>query len=831
MMNSTSLLEAVVRKLDRGGSPDRRFPDRGGEYWALCPFHPDKHPENFSVSEAGYHCFACGASGGLWPLAEKLGVIPRRDASPASGMASGVARVHACTRAGGVRIPPPSPSTPVNPTGGVAPHAASHGERRLRPLAGIFEGAPCGDASRMEGMAGGVARVHACGRDKNTTSLPATLENYAAAKRLPMDFLASLGLTTVHIAGSPAVKMPYFDRDGAEIGARLRIALEGRNRFRWRKGSHVQPYGLWRLDRSWGSVILCEGESDAQTFWYHGVQALGVPGAANWQAAWAECVEGLTVYVWQEPDAGGDTFSARVAASLPDCLILTPPEGRKDISECYIASLASANDAGSRIPELVEKLRREARPWREIAAERLSREAAEAKAAAGELAEAPDILERFAAACRERGLVGEDRTAKLLFLAGVSRLLERPVSCVVKGASSSGKSVTVETVFEHFPQSAYYALSSMSERSLAYSNEPLTHRTLILYEAAGLTSELASYLIRSLLSEGKIRYETVEKTSQGLKPRLIERAGPTGLIVTTTGANLHPENETRMLSLTVRDDPLQTAGVLRSLADRASGAEPELPDIAPWHALQRWLELAGCREVTIPYAQQLALLADARAVRLRRDFGAVLNLVRAHAMLHQASRQRDPRGRILATLSDYAAVYELVIDLIAQGVQAMVSAAIRETVAAVKELDTPKDPGLHITAVAKALGIDRSAASRRVRVAIEDGYLTNLEERRGRPARITLGDPLPEERAVLPPPDALAGEKGGWVAQSPQTRVHACTRSTQAPEDDRAGLPPNPASEAEGSSGGRPAEPALADEADRAGLGPWQQSILEEFDL
>jgi len=166
-------------------------------------------------------------------------------------------------------------------------------------------------------------------------------------------------------------------------------------------------------------VILCEGESDAQTFWYHGVPALGVPGAASWQAAWSEVVEGLTVDVWQEPDQGGETFSARVGASCPDCRIITPPEGCKDISECHLA--------GHDVPELVEKCRREARPWREIAAERLTREAAAAKEVAGKLLNAPDILERFAASCREHGLVGEDRTAKLLFLSGVSRLLDRPV--------------------------------------------------------------------------------------------------------------------------------------------------------------------------------------------------------------------------------------------------------------------------------------------------------------------------------------------------------------------------------------------------------------------
>ena len=144
----------------------------------------------------------------------------------------------------------------------------------------------------------------------------------------------------------------------------------------------------------------------------------------------------------------------------------------------------------------------------------------------------------------------------------------------VKGPSSGGKSFTVETALKAFPLSAYYALSSMSERALAYSEEPLVHRFLVLYEAAGMTGDFASYLIRTLLSEGCIRYETIEKTADGMKPKLIERAGPTGLLVTTTWASLHPENETRMLSLTVRDDRDQTRGVLSALADRVNGTEP-----------------------------------------------------------------------------------------------------------------------------------------------------------------------------------------------------------------------------------------------------------------
>ena len=106
----------------------------------------------------------------------------------------------------------------------------------------------------------------------------------------------------------------------------------------------------------------------------------------------------------------------------------------------------------------------------------------------------------------------------------------------------------------------------MSERALAYSKEPLVHRVLVLYEATALQGELGTYLIRSLLSEGCIRYETVEKTKNGMEPRLIFREGPTGLLVTTTAIKLHPENETRMLSIPVCDTAEQTRHVLLAQA-------------------------------------------------------------------------------------------------------------------------------------------------------------------------------------------------------------------------------------------------------------------------
>src|SRR5918912_4470125 len=107
-----------------------------------------------------------------------------------------------------------------------------------------------------------------------------------------------------------------------------------------------------------------------------------------------------------------------------------------------------------------------------------------------------------------------------------------------------------------------------------------------------MSGEFATYLIRSLLSEGRVRYETVGKTSEGIKPRLIEREGPTGLIVTTTAVKLHPENETRLLSLTVTDTQEQTRAVMAALAQEV---DEVAPDLATWLALPVWLEGAEHR--------------------------------------------------------------------------------------------------------------------------------------------------------------------------------------------------------------------------------------------
>ena len=109
----------------------------------------------------------------------------------------------------------------------------------------------------------------------------------------------------------------------------------------------------------------------------------------------------------------------------------------------------------------------------------------------------------------------------------------------------------------------------------------------------------------------------------------------------------------------------------------------------------------------------------------------------------------------MATLQDYAAIYDLVADIVAEGVEATVRPEVRQTVEAVKSLIADNDETVTVKRVAEQLELDASTVSRRVSVARALGYLKNEETRRRMPAKLVIGDKMPKDVQVLPHPDLL----------------------------------------------------------------------------
>ena len=580
-----------------------------------------------------------------------------------------------------------------------------------------------------------------------TQSAGCTLEAYAIEKGLSIDWLKDLGLTEIWLQGSPALRIPYCDSHGKECAVRHRIALHGTERFRWKQRSKPFLYGLNRLPKRQEQIVLVEGESDCHTLWFHKIPAVGVPGANTWnEGRDAPLLAGFErIYVVLEADAGGEAVQKWLErSSIRDRVEIIKLEGFKDPSAMHVASPERFMERWSAAIE-------QAIPWNDTDQLRQQEEYRSARDETKGLASHPDIGAEFAAAVERAGLVNEDKNAQLLLLALTSRVLPRPVSVVVKGPSSGGKSYLVETVLGFVPDSAYEDYTAMSERFLLYDDTDIRNKFIVFYEVDGIHGDMAEYGIRSLLSEGRLRYGSVQRGEGGFATVQHDREGPTGLIMTTTRASLHAENETRFLSLRVTDSKKQTKEIMRRLANPSEIEE----DPSPWLALQRMIE-CGKHAVVIPFAPAVVELIPeaACAIRIRRDVTLLLHLVKASALLHQETRLRDEDGAIVASLDDYRVVRDLVDETLSAGLRSTVPRTIRETVEIVARLAEPGKPAT-IGDIATALNLDRSTAYRRCLDAAESGFVHNREDRRSRPGEWVLGDPMPDDVTALPSVEAV----------------------------------------------------------------------------
>ncbi len=385
-----------------------------------------------------------------------------------------------------------------------------------------------------------------------------------------------------------------------------------------------------------------------------------------------------------------------------------------------------------------------------------------------DLARSEAILDEFEKELRRCGVVGALDNFKILLLTMLTRLSDSPVSAVLKGGPTAGKSFTLDTVLRYTPQNAFEFLSGMSEKAIIYATVDLRHKMLCIGEFAGLQNENGNAWLRQLLTEGRLRYlVTGEDTGAGRESREIVKEGPTGLIMTTTAMQLHPEDESRLLSLYIDDSPEQTAAVLKAQAMKAQGMTGTHPNAEPWIALHEWIA-NGRTQVVVPFSIDLAVNVDPSNGRMKRDFPKVLELVKAHALLHQANRECDEEGRVVATLADYAAVYALLALRLAEGQTETLDEGVNEVVAAVSVLSSQHRhrEGVSLHAVVEQLGgaeepprINKSTVSRRAQKALEQGYLIAPDRKPGSEHRLRIGKPRGRVRPVLPEPSTLKRDK------------------------------------------------------------------------
>ncbi len=280
---------------------------------------------------------------------------------------------------------------------------------------------------------------------------------------------------------------------------------------------------------------------------------------------------------------------------------------------------------------------------------------------------APDLVGRLRAAFHKAGIIGEENNTLLAYLAGVSRLLERPLAIIVQSASAAGKTTLMDAVLAFFPEEERIKYSAMTGQSLYYLGETnLKHKILAIVEEAG--AEKASYALKLLQSEGELTIASTGKdpATGRMETQVYRVEGPVMIILTTTAIDLDEELQNRCLTLSVDESPEQTAKIHTLQRERRTlaglVAKSERTELL--RVLRNAQRLLTAVEVLNPYAPSLTFPSG--RTRNRRDHEKYLTLIDSIALLHQHQR---PKGRyelggrtleyVPVTLDDIALANEL----------------------------------------------------------------------------------------------------------------------------------------------------------------------------
>jgi hypothetical protein len=396
-----------------------------------------------------------------------------------------------------------------------------------------------------------------------------------------------------------------------------------------------------------------------------------------------------------------------------------------------------------------------------------------------DLAESPSILSRLDQNLKKYGFAGSTNIPRTVFLATCTRMFPQPVSVVIKGPSSSGKSFALKAALRYVPDEACEIFHGLSEKALVYaSNLNLQHRHLVIQEAAGLAEGNGRTFLRQLLSEGEVRYMTVQNTKDGnVGQELPVIKGPIGLLMTTTANSLHWEDETRMLSMQVDQSPEQIMRALLANVRNGPTSPPE-GDLSRWHALHRYVTSRPL-SVVIPYEEALLSCLPTSHQRVLRDAPQVLSLIRAHALLHQCTRDREG-GSIVANLDDYSVVNQLIADTLSQGLDKSVAPHIREVVEAVSKVHAVVG-AVSLTELATTLGRDAGAVCKNVKAAVAQGYLDDQNPGQGRRSMLVPGKQKLPTGTVLPSPEKLIERWEGKQTREPRTSTGVSSIFSELP--------------------------------------------------
>ena len=296
------------------------------------------------------------------------------------------------------------------------------------------------------------------------------------------------------------------------------------------------------------------------------------------------------------------------------------------------------------------------------------------RAAALELLQDPQLIERLVADVARAGVVGEATNVLVGYLATISRKLPAPLAVIIQSQSAAGKTSLMDAILAFVPPEDRVHYAALTGQALYYLGETaLTHKVLSLVEEEG--AERASYALKLLQSEGELTIASTGKDPHTgkLVTQTYRVQGPVQLFLTTTALALDEELANRALVLTVDETTAQTQAIhaAQRQARTLDGLLARADRTALLQLHQHAQRLLAPLAVVNPHAPSLGF--GAARTRTRRDHAKYLTLIDAIALLHQHQRpiQTVTRGDqvltyVEATAADVALANRLAAELFAR---------------------------------------------------------------------------------------------------------------------------------------------------------------------
>lgn len=296
---------------------------------------------------------------------------------------------------------------------------------------------------------------------------------------------------------------------------------------------------------------------------------------------------------------------------------------------------------------------------------------------AEELALDPAIFKKRIGMVNSLGIINEQRNIGVLTMTMDSRLNPMGIkgsnvlAAKNTGKPGSGKTATLMTTLKLYSKNCYHLIDNGSAKSIYnMKKDALKHKTLILNEAFSFEGNSTSdneftHIVRCLLSEGSVTYQSTSYDSDGNKFAKYQTvSGPTPLITTSIYGSHEKQLDDRMFSIHPNMSSQQTSDVISIEAKQASGVFKTLDEneIQTWRIFHDSLEVL---DVVIPFAPDIHAFfvkSDDLPVAARRAFKRVMTSIKTISLLHQKQRLKDDQGRLIAEIQDYALAYQLIDD-------------------------------------------------------------------------------------------------------------------------------------------------------------------------